>query len=116
MKKIVLILPLFLHLLLNSSYGALYECYYTNKQGTPVVTSFNTNDKNRADYIFVQQALKNGQCDEILIKKYFFYGSVCNIQFKKKTKKASGLSCYGGDYPNALKKVKEIAKKEYGYY
>lgn len=116
MKKRLLLVSLITFFSCGVSFSAIFECSYVNKNGATVLTSFNPADKNRKDYNLVYQAYKNGQCDELMIKKYFFYGSTCNIQIKKKTKKASGYSCYGGNYSAAIKEVRAIAKKEFGYY
>ena len=116
MKRRLLLIVLITFFACDVSFSAVYECVYINKNGSRVVTSFNPANKTRVDYNLVFQAYKNGQCDELIIKKYFFYGSTCNIQIKKKTKKATGYSCHGGNYSAALKEVKAIAKKEFGYY
>ena len=93
----------------------MYECTYKNKYGNEVVSSYNsfiTNQPNRKELL---QAYRMGNCKELIIKRYFIDGTICNIQFYKYNKKIGNVTCTP-DKPSALKKIKEIARKDYGYY
>ena len=99
----------------QACYAKMYECTYQNSKGREVVSSYNTLVKNQPNHRELVTALKQGNCKELIVKRYFLDGTICNIQFYKYNKKVGHVTCKP-DKPSALEKIKEIARKEYGYY
>ena len=113
MKKTFIILS-FLIATQLAAFAVMYECTYRNSSGRNVVSSYNSliyTQPNRSELIY---ALKSGNCRELIVKRYFIDGTICNIQFYKYNKKIANVTCTP-DKPSALVKIKEIARKDFGY-
>ena len=116
MKKFVLVLlGMFLFSVVESADATMYECYYKNKRETFVTSSFNSLNKKNENYQKLYSLYKNGACKELIVKRYVIDGTMCNIQFYRYNNRISHLSC-PAHRQDALVKLREIAKKEYGYY
>lgn len=113
-KSILLFLIAFVLFAQNVS-AKMYECTYKNKYGINVVSSYNTLIKTTPNYKQLLNAYKTGNCRELIVKKYFLDGTICNIQFYKDTRKISYITCPKGE-DEAYRQLKEIAKKDYGYF
>ncbi len=111
--KAIFILVIILSI--QSAQAVFYECTYKNKAGVNVVSSFNPTQKYREDYNELYSALKTGNCKELYIKKYLIDATSCNIQFYKYNGQIANLSCRGNN-PETMKKLREIAEKEFGYF
>jgi hypothetical protein len=88
----------------------MYECTYKSSNGNTLVSSYNSliyAQPNRKELLY---AFKSGNCKELVVKRYFLDGTICNIQFYKYNKKIANVTCIP-DKPSTLKKIKEIAKK-----
>jgi hypothetical protein len=96
------------------AYAVVYECAYKTQNGFPVVSSFNPFHKHKKEYPILYAALKTGKCKELHVKRYFIDATSCNIQFYKHNMQIANLAC-AGNRQSALEKLKEIAKREYGY-
>ncbi len=110
--KTIIIFTLILSI--EATHAVFYECAYKNKAGINVVSSFNPIQKYREDYNELNSALITGKCKELYIKKYLIDATSCNIQFYKYNGQIANLSCKGNN-PDTMQKLKEIAKKEFGY-
>ena len=51
---------------------------------------------------------------ELIVKKYLINATSCNIQFYKYNGKIANMTCRGSN-PETLAKLKEIARKDFGY-
>lgn len=100
---------------MQTAHAIFYECTYKNDNGVKVVSSFNPYQFARNDYNKLAAALKNGDCKELFIKKYIINATSCNIQFYKYNGQIANLSCRN-NHPEAMKKLKEIARQEFGYW
>ncbi|MBQ4645929.1 MAG: hypothetical protein IJB79_01130 [Candidatus Gastranaerophilales bacterium] len=116
MKKYFTILSIFATLCLaQNAQGKMYECTYKNKYGMETVSSYNTLISNQPNKKELISAYKMGNCKELIVKRYFIEGTICNIQFYKYNKKIGNVTCTPNN-PSALKKIKEIARRDYGYF
>lgn len=116
MKKNITIFLIFaIYLLAKNTDAKMYECTYRNNNGNLVTSSYNSFITNQPNKNELYMAYKTGNCKELIVKRYFIDGTICNIQFYKYNKKIGNVTCKP-DKPSALKKVKEIARKDYGYY
>ena len=97
------------------AYAKMYECTYKNKYGKTITSSYNTLITEQSNRDELLNAYKNGNCKELIVKRYFIDGTICNIQFYKYNKKIGNVTCTP-DKPSALKKIREIARRDYGYY
>ncbi|MBQ8634732.1 hypothetical protein IJX73_00060 [bacterium] len=113
MKKSVFILIAIL-ILNQVALAVVYECTYKTKNGATIASSFNPFHKHRPEYPALYAALKVGNCKELHVKRYFIDATSCNIQFYKHNMQIANLAC-AGNRESALNKLKEIAKKDYGY-
>lgn len=95
-------------------YAAIYECSYKNQNGMQIVSSFNTLNIHKENYPELLYTLRSGNCRELYVKKYFIDATSCNIQFYKDNLKIANVTCARNNQA-ALKKLKAIARKEYGY-
>lgn len=115
MKRIITIFSIFAIILFNQVASAtMYECTYKNSSGREVVSSYNSliyTQPNRKELLY---ALKSGNCKELIVKRYFIDGTICNIQFYKYNKKIANVTCTP-DKPSALVKIKAIARRDFGY-
>lgn len=115
MKRIITIFLIFaIVLLIQAANATMYECTYKNSFGREVVSSYNSlvyTQPNRKELIY---AFKSGNCKELIVKRYFIDGTICNIQFYKYNKKIANVTCTP-DKPSALVKIKAIARRDYGY-
>ena len=100
---------------LQNANAKMYECTYKNKYGKEVTSSYNSFITTQPNHKELVNAFKNGNCKELIIKRYFIDGTMCNIQFFKYNEKISHVTCKPNK-PSAMQKIKEIAKNEYGYY
>ncbi len=100
---------------IQTANAVFYECTYKNDNGVQVVSSFNPYQFTRSDYNKLAMALKSGDCKELIIKKYIIDATSCNIQFYKYNGQIANLSCRDNK-PEAMKKLKEIARQEFGYW
>jgi len=114
MKKCTFIFLIFAIVLAQDAYALFYECTYKTKTGAKAVSSFNPAHKHKENYSELYTAYKTGNCRELYIKKYFIDATSCNIQFYKYNMQISNLSC-AGNKQSALKRLKEIAKRDFGY-
>lgn len=116
MKKILILLFLIAFISFSQKLEAkMYECTYKNKYGNEIVSSYNTLIKTTPNYKELVKAYRSGDCRELIVKKYFLDGTICNIQFYKNTRKISYITCPQGEN-EAYRQLKEIAKKDYGYF
>ena len=87
MKRIFTIFSIFAIILsIQSANATMYECTYKNSSGRTLVSSYNSlvyTQPNRKELIY---ALKSGNCKELIVKRYFIDGTICNIQFYKYSK------------------------------
>lgn len=113
--KRILALIIFLFLLSFQTLEAkIYECTYKTKTGMKAVSSFNPMDLTNKYYSEMSNALKTGNCRELFVKKYFIDATSCNIQFYKPGMKIANITCSRNNQ-TALNKLKDIARKDYGY-
>ena len=92
----------------------MYECTYENQYGREVVSSYNTFITNQPNHKELVSALRMGNCKELIVKRYFIDGTICNIQFYRYTGQISHLTC-PAHRQDALPKLRAIAKKDFGY-
>ena len=116
MNKFIFIMLLSLFFVFVGSANAkMYECTYKNDNGSTVVSSYNTLIFDQPNHEKLVNALRTGNCKELIVKRYFIDGTICNIQFYKYNNKIGNLTC-NGNKESALIKLKEIARKDYGYF
>ncbi len=116
MKKYVyIIFFIIIAISIQSANAVFFECTYKNDNGVKVVSSFNPYQFTRSDYNKLMTALKSGDCKELYIKKYIIEATSCNIQFYKYNGQIANLACRENK-PEAMKKLKEIARQEFGYW
>ena len=113
MKRIFFIIAILIGM--QSANCTMYECTYKNNQKVIVTSSFNSLIKDKPNYQKLSLALKSGNCKELIVKKYFLEGTSCNIQLYKHNKTVCNLACAGNNQ-KAMKKLKAIAIKQYGYF
>ena len=114
-RKTLILFLIALFFSVQSAYSKMYECTtFVNGQKRVITKSFNSLIPTRSDYSEMTKAIKRGDCKELIVKKYFLEGISCNIHFYKFNYKIAGMSCYGNKQ-SAVAKLKEIARKEYGY-
>lgn len=115
MKKLITILFIFAIFSFNQSTNAImYECTYKNSLGKETVSSYNSlvyTQPNRKELLY---AYRSGNCRELIVKRYFIDGTICNIQFYKYNKRIANVTCTP-DKPSALAKIKAIARRDFGY-
>ena len=115
MKRIITIFSIFAIILsIQVANATMYECSYRDKTGRNVVSSYNSiiyTQPNRKELTY---ALKSGNCKELIVKRYFIDGTICNIQFYKYNKRIANVTCTP-DKPSALVKIKAIARRDFGY-
>ena len=102
-------------LFVENANAKMYECTYKNKNGVNVVSSYNTLIFDQPNHEQLISALRSGNCKELIVKRYFIDGTICNIQFYKYNNKIGNLTC-NGNKESALVKLKEIARRDYGYF
>lgn len=115
MKKFALFLIISAFALGQAVEAVMYECTYKNNQKVIVTSSFNSLIKDKPNYNKLSNALKNGDCKELIVKKYFLDGTSCNIQLYKHNNSVCNLACRGNKQ-SAMKKLRAIAIEKYGYY
>lgn len=113
MKKYSIIFFLTI-LLFEAAHAAIYECTYKNKKSNLVTSSFNTINFAHENYSELLMAQKSGNCRELYVKKYFIDATSCNIQFYKSNKQIGNITCQGNKQ-EPLKKLKAIARRDFGY-
>ncbi len=114
-KYAIIIFCIVLTVNIQTVEAVFYECTYKNDNGVKVVSSFNPYQFARSDYNKLAMALKSGDCKELYIKKYLIDATSCNIQFYKYNGQIANLACRGNN-PETMKKLKEIARQEFGYW
>jgi len=115
MKRIITIFLIFAIILsVQLANATMYECTYKSASGRTLVSSYNSliyTQPNRKELLY---AYKSGNCKELIVKRYFIDGTICNIQFYKYNKQIANVTCTP-DKPSALVKIKAIARRDFGY-
>ena len=114
MRRYIIVLLMILFLNFDIVMATVYECTYKDEYGNQVVVSFDPIQRYRSDYQKAITALKSGNCKELTVKKYLINATSCNIQFYKYNGKIANMTCRGSN-PETLTKLKEIARKDFGY-